>query len=55
MLISTIALVLGFGSLTTSSFLPTVVFGTTAALTMLGGLLGNLWILPMLLSVDKSI
>ncbi len=54
MLISTFALVLGFGSLATSSFLPTVVFGTTAALTMLGGLLGNLWILPMFLSARKS-
>jgi uncharacterized protein len=54
MLISTFALVLGFGSLATSSFLPTVVFGTTAALTMLGGLLGNLWILPMFLSARQS-
>jgi predicted RND superfamily exporter protein len=53
MLISTFALVLGFGSLATSSFLPTVVFGTTAALTMLGGLLGNLWLLPMLLAGDR--
>jgi predicted RND superfamily exporter protein len=49
--LATLALILGFGSLVTSDFLPTVAFGTTAALTMLGGLIGNLWLLPALLSV----
>ncbi len=48
-LLSTIALVLGFGSLATSNFLPTVVFGTTASISMVGGLLGNLIVLPALL------
>ena len=48
-LLSTCALVLGFGSLATSNFLPTVVFGTTASISMMGGLLGNLLVLPALL------
>ncbi len=50
-LLSTLALVLGFGSLSTSNFLPTVVFGTTASLSMLGGLFGNLVVLPALLTI----
>jgi hypothetical protein len=50
MFLSTLALVLGFASLCTSPFWPTVVFGATAGITMIGGLVGNLWILPMLLS-----
>ena len=54
MLLSTVALVLGFGSLATSEFLPTVVFGTTAAISMVGGLLGNLFILPSLLQVSVA-
>ncbi len=51
MFLSSLALVVGFGSLATSDFLPTVVFGTTAAISILGGLLGNLFILPSLLAV----
>ena len=53
-LLSTVALVLGFGSLATSHFLPTIVFGTTAAISMLGGLFGNLVILPALLRLTQS-
>ena len=52
-LLSTIALVLGFGSLATSNFLPTVVFGTTASISMVGGLLGNLIVLPALLRLTN--
>jgi hypothetical protein len=52
--LSTCALVVGFGSLATSSFLPTVAFGTTAAISMLGGLLGNLIQLPALVSLFVS-
>ncbi len=47
--LATIALVAGFVSLCTSEFVPTVVFGVLASLTMLGSLLGNLVILPMLI------
>ncbi|QDV23501.1 efflux RND transporter permease subunit [Aureliella helgolandensis] len=48
--LATLALIAGFVSLTTSEFVPTVVFGTLASLTMLGGLLGNLVVLPILIS-----
>lgn len=51
MLVSTTALILGFGWLAMSDFYPTVFFGTTAALTMLGGLIGNLWLLPVMLTI----
>lgn len=47
--LSTLALVIGFSSLATSDFLPTIVFGVTSALTMLGGLVGNLVLLPALI------
>jgi predicted RND superfamily exporter protein len=47
-MMSTIALVIGFGSMAFSAFLPTVAFGTLAAWTMLGGLVGNLVLLPAL-------
>ena len=48
-LLSTLALVLGFGSLATSNFIPTVVFGITASISMVGGLLSNLVVMPALL------
>lgn len=53
MLLSTLALVLGFGSLAVSNFLPTVVFGTTASISMVGGLLCNLAVLPALLRLFR--
>ena len=55
-MMSTIALVIGFGSMAFSAFLPTVAFGTLAAWTMLGGLVGNLILLPALVWAleDKS-
>ncbi|MCU0713448.1 MAG: hypothetical protein MUC43_15420 [Pirellula sp.] len=46
--LATLALVLGFGSLAVSDFLPTVVFGTTAAISMIGSMIGNLFLLPSL-------
>lgn len=53
-LLSTVALVAGFISLATSEFIPTVVFGTLASLTMLGGLLGNLVVLPLLIAPNVA-
>jgi predicted RND superfamily exporter protein len=50
-LMATLALVVGFASMALSEFLPTVAFGTLAAWTMLGGLIGNLCILPALVSL----
>ena len=49
MVFSTLALVVGFSSLCLSEFAPTVYFGAMVCLTMLGGLIGNLLLLPLLL------
>ena len=50
MLFSTIALIVGFAVLITSEFVPTVYFGWLVTLAMIGGLLGNLVVLPLLLN-----
>jgi predicted RND superfamily exporter protein len=47
-LMATLALVIGFGSMAVSDFLPTVAFGTLAAWTIVGGLIGTLCLLPAL-------
>jgi uncharacterized protein len=49
MIFSTIALIVGFGVLVTSDFVPTIYFGSLMSLAMLGGMLGNLIVLPLLL------
>jgi predicted RND superfamily exporter protein len=49
MVFSTVALVIGFISLVTSEFVPTIYFGALVSLCMIGGLAGNLVILPLLL------
>lgn len=46
---STLALIVGFAVLVTSQFIPTVYFGVLVSLAMLGGLFGNLLVLPFLL------
>jgi hypothetical protein len=51
MIFSTLALVIGFLALTTSGFIPTVSFGALSCLTLTGGLVGNLVVLPVLLSL----
>ncbi len=51
MILSTLALVTGFAVLSTSEFMPTVYFGVLVSLAMLGGLAGNLIILPLLLHI----
>jgi predicted RND superfamily exporter protein len=48
---STLALIVGFTALALSRFVPTIYFGVLVSLTMLGGLLGNLVILPLLLKL----
>jgi predicted RND superfamily exporter protein len=50
MIFSTVALLIGFGVLITSEFVPTIYFGALMSLAMLGGMLGNLIVLPLLLS-----
>jgi predicted RND superfamily exporter protein len=49
LVLSTIALAVGFTVLATSNFIPTVYFGVLVTLAMLGGLAGNLIGLPLLL------
>jgi len=51
MIFSTLALAIGFLALTTSGFMPTVSFGWLSCLTLLGGLAGNLVVLPVLLAL----
>jgi predicted RND superfamily exporter protein len=51
MVFSTLALIVGFMLLTTSQFVPTIYFGVLVSLTMLGGLAGNLVVLPLLLKL----
>ncbi|HRF01890.1 MAG TPA: MMPL family transporter [Pirellulaceae bacterium] len=46
---ATIALVGGFATMVVSEFLPTVYFGALVCAAMLGGLIGNLLVLPLLL------
>jgi len=57
MVFSTLALIAGFIVLCFSDFIPTVYFGALVSLTMLGGLAGNLLVLPLLLKLatrDKT-
>ena len=49
LVLSTLALIVGFTALCVSEFVPTIYFGILASLAMLGGLLGNLVVLPLLL------
>jgi predicted RND superfamily exporter protein len=54
---STLVLIIGFGALCLSDFIPTVYFGALVTLAFVGGLLGNLVVLPLLLRLvirDKS-
>lgn len=48
---STLALCVGFLALCTSQFVPTIYFGCLVSLAMLGGLFGNLVVLPLLLNL----
>jgi predicted RND superfamily exporter protein len=54
LLVATLALVLGFFSLSVSEFRPTQTFGILTSLTMLGGLVGNLVILPILVAPKRA-
>jgi uncharacterized protein len=49
--LATLALTVGFLTLMVSEFIPTVYFGTMVSLTMIGGLVGNLVVLPLLIRV----
>ncbi len=51
MVFATLALIVGFAVLCGSEFIPTVYFGALVSLSMLGGLIGNLMLLPALLTL----
>ena len=46
---STLALTVGFATLCVSDFVPTIYFGVLVSLSMIGGLMGNLLVLPVLI------
>jgi uncharacterized protein len=50
---ATLALVVGFLALCTSQFVPTIYFGVLGSLSLAGGLLGNLVVLPHLLALRR--
>jgi uncharacterized protein len=51
---STLALIVGFTVLCTSQFVPTIYFGALVSLSMLGGLIGNLIVLPVLVKLTHT-
>jgi uncharacterized protein len=51
MVFATLALVVGFLALCVSQFVPTIYFGVLGSLSLAGGLLGNLVVLPLLLKL----
>src|SRR5205823_4856878 len=51
MVFSTLALIIGFSVLCISEFVPTIYFGCLVSLAMLGGMFGNLLVLPLLLKL----
>ncbi len=50
-ILATLALTLGFATMILSEFIPTVHFGVLLSLTMLGGMISNLFVLPWMLMV----
>ncbi|HUE70246.1 MAG TPA: MMPL family transporter [Pirellulaceae bacterium] len=54
MIVSTLALIVGFAVLCNSEFVPTIYFGALVSLAMLGGMAGNLIVLPLLLSLTEE-
>ena len=55
LLYANLALVAGFLVLTASNFIPLVYFGILSSVAMLGGLLGNLVVLPLLLQATGGL
>ncbi len=54
MVFSNLALVVGFAALALSNFVPTVHFSVLANVALIGGLAGNLLVLPLLLKLFSS-
>lgn len=53
MVFATLALVVGFSALAASEFIPTIYFGVLSSVTMIGGMLGNLIVLPLLVYLTE--
>lgn len=53
MVFATLALVVGFSALAVSEFVPTIYFGVLSSATMIGGMLGNLIVLPLLVYLTE--
>jgi predicted RND superfamily exporter protein len=51
LMFSNLAIVVGFTALVTSNFVPTIHFGILVSIALLGGLAGNLFLLPLLLRI----
>jgi predicted RND superfamily exporter protein len=52
---STLALMVGFSALTLSQFVPLIYFGVLVNVSIFGGMLGNLFVLPLLLRLAVKI
>ena len=52
---STLALTVGFATLCVSDFVPTIYFGVLVSLSMIGGLIGNLLVLPVLIRLADGV
>jgi uncharacterized protein len=54
--LSTLALIVGFATLCASDFIPTIYFGALVSLSMIGGLVGNILVQPMLIrKLDRRV
>ncbi len=54
--LSTLALIVGFSTLCVSDFVPTIYFGALVSLSMVGGLVGNILVQPMLIrKLDRRV
>jgi predicted RND superfamily exporter protein len=53
MVFATLSLVVGFSAMAASEFVPTIYFGVLSSVTMIGGMLGNLIVLPLLVYLTE--
>lgn len=53
MVFATLSLVVGFSAMASSEFVPTIYFGVLSSVTMIGGMLGNLIVLPLLVYLTE--
>ena len=51
LVLSNLALVAGFSVLTLSHFIPLIYFGVLVSVAMIGGLIGNLLLMPLIILI----